>query len=838
MAKRKSGGQREEFTGADLFTALSDNLIAPVLESYVDERGGDSTRMPTYLDRERRLEAQQAEDEQRRKLELENLEAQNKRRLERRTQKNKLQEIQVQTAADIQKEAASKMTDVAIEEYNRKKLEYDALRAKGRSPEQLSAMGFEEPQLNMSMLGQISSVPRNSLTPRGQSRLDRVEKAARQADNIRDPDEKSRVNVALSEELEDIQRKEVAQVPDVESESQTRISPLGENGAYRVLQPNGRLEIQHDNNLPKVEAAQGSMPATRPFGFIATPPSDAATERDLRAFTTPRFVGEDSSVPSRSKGPELARAAAGIREKGKASPQEQQALADYEAAGELAEQNRNIIEQVSKYPIYEQSYEGEKLDNYFARQSPQVLQARRSSIIKRYEDKGTSVSSTFVEAMLRTEMEQEYAMQQYQMLSQVPTLLEYYNEIQNDQDALDALRSNAEELVINNRKKTRLTPEFLQQATDDEGNPRVDEEGNPVIENTTGIMSYEQVMDPYTEEEIKDAMFDILRKKQDFDRQLREDAIRSKAEDRKSYHEKIAASDPQYAAAIAGYDDVTGSPIFKDLVTPQPLSKEAQTNLLSGLLKSNIEGRVDKDGRVRVGANVKSTRSASSMEPVNMTESGPLAKRYAESPENLSYANQKYNAIAFPTTAGFSDNISAYKKARKDAGLDDFTTSNYESESVASEIDDMLVMSLYDESNPNKDEAFQNALSLSLESMSKAISEGRNDHISMLPDNIKRGASDIHWLTGNDQEDMDWIDSQIEQGNAGEYYFTQDGFLKQIVNPPKETERMGPKTMEEVKRLSKEVGKTGNTDNSGWGYNSGGGGQRETSWMDYDGSVF
>ena len=828
MAKEKSGGQRGELSGLDLFTSITDNFIAPMLESYVDERGGDSTRMATYRDRERRQEAQQAEDEQRRKIELENLEAQNKRRLERRTQKNKLQEIKVQTAADIQKDTAKELRTLAFDDYDRKKFEYDELLI-DNSPEELASMGIFEPQLNMSMLGQISGVERNSLTPRGQSRIDRLEKAARQADNIRDPDEKSKVNVALSEELEDIQRKETAQVPNIESESQSRVSPIGENGAYRVLQPNGRIEIQHDNNLPKVAAASGAPSPSRPAGFISVPSPDAATARDLRAFTMPQYGGEESSAPSRSKGPEMERAAAGIREKGKATAEEQQALAQYEQAGDIAAQNRNIIEQQQKYSVYADSYEGERFDNFVARQSPAVRQAHRDRVIKRYKDQGREVSGRFVELKVRAEMERDYAHQQNQMLSRIPTVMEVFNSL--DEQGLKNLRSDAEEIIVNNRKKTVMTSIFADTETDAEGGQSGGED------KPSGMSFPSTVIENYTEEEVTDQMFKILEGRRSLEKRLRDESRKSVAEDRRAYHEQIAASDPEYAEAIASYDEITGSPIFKDLKTPTPLSKEQQTALLSGLLKSNIKGRVDKDGRVRVGANIKSTRSANRIEPVNMTQEGPLAKRYAEEPEKIGYANQLYNSIAFPTIAGFGESISSYKEARKNAGLDDFTSSSYESESVASEIDDMLMMSFYDEENEDKDAAFQEAVSNSLASMTKAIKEGRNDHISMLPANIKQGAYDIHWLTGNEEDDMAWIQNQIDQGNAGEYYFTKDGFLKQIVDPSAEN-KMPPMTKEDVKRLSKEVGKMENTDNSGWGYNSGGGGQRETSWMNYDGSVF
>lgn len=789
--------------GQRVMSSIHRDLLGPMMEQYIDDAGGDGSTLNSAQMRKQQRDMQKMQAEAQAKAAAERQQFQNeltKMQLKassdaaaeavkaRRAYENDVSKMKLQGKIDDESAAVKAITDAAIERQN---LQNEAARYRG-----------EAPTAGLDMRQDFSEI-RKTLDPRGQALVDKLQAGSDEAiELIQNPVDQARAQAQIAQKVKDVQNKHTVQLPSVEDEVARRSMDLNGGKSTVFLQPEGRLEIQHDKSRIEEDKSGMNAPAPEEPGIAFNPyapqeytaggggaasfmPPSAPSSRAARASS----AGVDTSVrPQLQQATNLAMQSAAENTNNERQNLFAPAGTGYTAAMASQFQNADLDQMIGSMPEqYAELYDAEVKaadGNPYITESDIGLKART----KFARLHAQAFIGKFDRRLTRSEILRSFGDDPHSKLRKM---------------AVSELRAGYMQKEI-----ARIREE----------NPEFDE--YDMRQKAEDISAVEPA---FSEEEIKEQSKKIIEGMQNNFAETQEEDRKYYIEENKRRFQELADSNPEYARTLkrtpvdATFDDklnivsTTGGELIFDKRTGIPLERtkadverEAKENrernlqFLRGMFQPAdsiaLEYRSYRDPSVPV------KRSEYKKDgPIDLT----LKSRYQDGEPMQGYKsgiNNVLSQITYPTKAHAEKLIKLRDTVLSARGVD-FSKMKNADEEMALLIDPTLVMSL---SRTNED-----GFGAAVDAVTEAIANDAKDHISTLDKRIVMSVLPrTYWMTGDKESDSNWMAT----ATPGTYYFTTDGYL-QIVRPPlsgdlTESQRKSVKRLFEKMQEQDGVGET------------------------------
>lgn len=781
--------------GQRVMSSIHRDLLGPMMEQYIDDAGGDGSTLNSAQMRKQQREMQKMQAEAQAKAAAERQQFQNeltKMQLKassdaaaeavksRRAYENEVSKMQLQSRFDTESANAKSITEAAIERQN---LQNEAARYRG-----------EAPTAGLDMRQDFSEI-RKTLDPRGQALLDKLQAGSDEAiELIQNPVDQARAQAQIAQKVKDVQNKHTLQLPSVEDEVARRSMDLNGGKSTVFLQPEGRLEIQHDKSRIEEDKSGMNAPAPEEPGIAFNPYASqeyTAGGGGAASFTTPYVP---SSQPARAS-------SAGVGTS--LRPQLQQAT-DYAmqtAAADAANERQNLFAPAGTgyTAAMASQFQNADLDQMIGSMPEQYAELYDAEV--KAVDGNPYITESDIDLKARTKFARLHAQA-------------FIGKFDRRLTRSEILRSFGDDPHSKLRKMavSELKAGYMQSQLEriKEENPDYDQ-----FDISAELQALDRLDPTFSEEEIKKQSEKIIKGMQDNFAETQEADRQYYIDENKRRFRELAESNPEYARTLkrtkvdATFDDegnilsTTGGELMFNPRTGIPYERtkaeaerEAKENrernlqLLRGMFRP-----ADRTGEARQGSqfvrglfradeSVKQLEDRSYRDPSvpgrrkEYKKGGPidltLQSRYQDGEPIQGYkagVNDVLSKIAYPTKAHAEKLIKLRDTVLSARGAD-FSKMKNANEEMALLIDPTLVMSL----SRNNEDGFGAAV----DAVTKAIANNAPDHISTLDKRIVMSVlPGTYWMTGDRESDSNWMAT----ATPGTKYFTTDGYL-QIVRPP------------------------------------------------------
>jgi hypothetical protein len=589
------------------------------------------------------------------------------------------------------------------------------------------------------------------------------------------------------------------------------------------LQPEGRLEIQHDKSRIEEDKSGMNAPASEEPGISFNP--YAPQEQ------TAGGGGAASFLPPSAPSPQAARApSTGVDTNLRPQLQKATGLAMRSAAADSRNERQNLFSPAGngRTAALASQFQNADLDQMIGSMPDQYAELYDAEV--KAADGNPYITESDIDLKARTKFSRLHAQAIVGKFDRRLTRSEILRSFGDDPHS--KLRKMAVSELKAGYLKSRI--DAMKQE-----NPEMDE-----FEMGEALRNLSQLDPTFSADEIKNQSEEIMKGMQDNFAETQEaDRQYFVAENERRFRE-LAESNPEYARTLKRkpvvpitdddgnivsttggelmFNPRTGIPYERtkaDVEREAKENRERNLQFLRGMFQP-----ADRTGEAKQGSqfirgifqadeSVKPLEYKSYRDPsvpgkrAEYKKNGPidltLQSRYQDGEPMQGYKsgiNNVLSQITYPTKDHAEKLINLRDTVLSARGVD-FSKMKNADEEMALLIDPTLVMSL----SRNNEDGFGAAV----DAVTNAIANGAPDHISTLDKRIVMSVlPGTYWMTGDKESDSNWMAT----ATPGTKYFTTDGYL-QIVRPPlsgdlTETQRKSVKRLFEKMQEQEGVGET------------------------------